>query len=256
MKPPTNTNHARYSSLHLVVGVIGVSAQNQNSENDEFLRAMSKEIARNGGAVRESAELAFETVFPSNKDHKFLSGELTEVVVGLTSKVAYPVSVFAISGYFANPKNSSKPIHELPAQRFNIKLDTKQEASLPLRFTPELEAQQLVLVVLIDYFDVEETPRRVIVFEGPIQIIPSDSLFDLAGLSVIAAFVGAAYIGYKVLTTKDAKNGSSGGSATSVDGTAPKKVKVSAAEIRAEIEAKKDVLDEEWIPVQLKKKKN
>ncbi|ORY35152.1 hypothetical protein BCR33DRAFT_504026 [Rhizoclosmatium globosum] len=84
---------------------------------------------------------------------EFVSGEPAEVVVGVTNLAPHPTAVFAISGYFAQAKNTSKPIHELDAQRFNIRLDSKQQASFPLRFTPEMEAQDLILVVLIDFFD-------------------------------------------------------------------------------------------------------
>ncbi|KAJ3347414.1 hypothetical protein HDU83_002119 [Entophlyctis luteolus] len=122
-----------------------------------------------------------------------------------------------------------------------------------------MEAQDLVLVVYIDYFDLEETPRRVIAFQGPIKIVPADFLFDFAGLSVVAALVGTAYVGYKIATTSQAKSlvgGKRTESTSSSSSSGTKKPKMNASEIRAEIAAKKEVLDDEWIPAGLKKKKN
>ncbi|KAJ3001776.1 UNVERIFIED_CONTAM: hypothetical protein HDU68_006642 [Siphonaria sp. JEL0065] len=214
---------------------------------------MNKEIAKSGGARKQVSELSFDTVFPTAKDSKFVSGEPAEVVVGVTNLASHPTSVFAISGYFASPKNASKPIHELGAQRYSIKLDSKQQASFPLRFTPELEAQDLILVVYIDFFDIEESPIRAIAFEGPIKIIPSDFILDFAGISVIVVIGALSFLGYKIYTNKPVLS-SGGGAGSSAGGAAqaPKK-KVPAAEIREQIAAKKEVLDEEWIPAHLKK---
>ncbi|KAJ3064847.1 hypothetical protein HDU98_011777 [Podochytrium sp. JEL0797] len=212
---------------------------------------MTKEINKSGGPQKNVAELSFDTVFP-NGDGKFLANELAEVVVGVTNLAAHPTTVFAIGGYFADAKNTSKPIHELPAQRYNIKLETSKQASFPLRFTPEMEAQDFVLVVLIDFFDADEAPRRAIAFEGPVTVVPADFLFDFAGISIIAVFGAGAFIAYKVMTAP--KKAAATASATASGTASPAvKVKVPAAQQRAEVAKKQNVLDDEWIPENLKK---
>ncbi|KAI9352639.1 hypothetical protein BDR26DRAFT_849610 [Obelidium mucronatum] len=191
--------------------------------------------------------------FFSNCIQEFVSGEPAEVVVGVTNLGSHPTSVFAISGYFANPKNASKSILDLGAQRFSIKLGSNEQASFPLRFTPELEAQNLILVVYIDFFDIEETPIRAIAFEGPIEITPADALLDFAGLSILLVIGGLSYVGYKIATNKPVISSASASGSSGSAATAAKKPKVPAAEIREQIAAKKEVLDEEWIPAHLKK---
>ncbi|KAJ3063726.1 hypothetical protein BCR33DRAFT_854355 [Rhizoclosmatium globosum] len=242
----------RFQAVFLTLFSLAIAVLAQRAEKDDFLVNMNKEILRNGGAQKHVNELAFDTVFPGSKDSQFVSGEPAEVVVGVTNLAPHPTAVFAISGYFAEAKNTSKPIHELDAQRFNIRLDSKQQASFPLRFTPEMEAQDLILVVLIDFFDADETPRRAIAFQGPVKIIPSDFILDFAGISVIVVISGLAYIGYKIATNPP-KTSSSSNSSSSSSSAEVKKQKIPAAEIREKIAAKKEQLDDEWIPEHLKK---
>ncbi|KAJ3390346.1 hypothetical protein HDU84_007601 [Entophlyctis sp. JEL0112] len=75
---------------------------------------MAKEIARNGGPASSSPDLSFSAAFPSaplrGECAQFVSGQPAEVVIGITNTAQHPTSIFAISGYFANPKNSSKSI--------------------------------------------------------------------------------------------------------------------------------------------------
>ncbi|TPX74315.1 hypothetical protein CcCBS67573_g04419 [Chytriomyces confervae] len=268
------------SLLALVTLFAVVFAQRERFEKDDFLVSMNKEIARNGGAQRTTEYLSFDVVFPKGKDadnRKFVSGEPSEVVVGVTNKAKQATGVYAIGGYFAYSSNTSKPIHEvlslfllnstpipisirasLQQTRFNIRLEPKQQASLPLRFNPEMEAQDLILVVNVDYFDNDEAPHRVVAFEGPVQIIPADFIFDLSGLSVLAVFGAFVFYGGKYLIsvyfpTAAASTGSATSSGVTSTASAAKKVKLTSAELKAEAAKKKEELDDEWIPEHLKK---
>ncbi|KAJ3238137.1 hypothetical protein HDU78_003668 [Chytriomyces hyalinus] len=249
------------SLLALVTLFAVVFAQRERFEKDDFLMSMNKEIARNGGAQRTTEYLSFDVVFPKGKEadnRKFVSGEPSEVVVGVTNKAKQATGVYAIGGYFAYSSNTSKPIHELQQTRFNIRLEPKQQASLPLRFNPEMEAQDLILVVNVDYFDNDEAPHRVIAFEGPVQIIPADFIFDLSGLSVLAVFGAFVFYGGKYLIsvyfpTAAASTGSATSSGVTSTASAAKKVKLTSAELKAEAAKKKEELDDEWIPEHLKK---
>ncbi|KAI8832466.1 hypothetical protein BJ741DRAFT_614601 [Chytriomyces cf. hyalinus JEL632] len=234
----------------------------QREQKDDFLVSMNKEIMRNGGAQRSTEYLSFDVVFPKGKEadsRKFVSGEQTEVVVGVTNKAKQATGVYAIGGYFAYSSNTSKPIHEIQQTRVNVRLEPKQQTSLPLRFNPEMEAQELILVVNVDYFDSDEAPLRVVAFEGPVQIIPSDFIFDLSGLSVLAAFGAFVYYGGKYLisvyfpTAAASTNSTSSSGASSATAAAAKKVKLTSAELKAEAAKKKEELDDEWIPEHLKK---
>ncbi|KAI9366069.1 translocon-associated protein, alpha subunit [Zopfochytrium polystomum] len=219
---------------------LSASAADEDTDNEAFLKAMDDEI-RKGGSDSSGVDLQFTHMFPKNPLNLVRAGDITEVLIGVTNVGKTSATLFAVSGLFSHPQNLSLPLRNLTAQRYNLPLGPKQEATVPFRFIPELEAQDVGLVVYIDYFDNEEAPHRAIAYKGVITITAADSTFDLAGLSLIALLGAGGYYLFKFLAKQYFPE------------TVVKKTRPSAAVIREEIEAKKAVLDDDWIPEHVRK---
>ncbi|KAJ1551186.1 hypothetical protein HK405_014997, partial [Cladochytrium tenue] len=129
----------------------------------------------------------------------------------------------------------------LTAQRYSLPLEPSQEATVPFRFIADVEAQDIGLVVFLDYFDNDEVPNRAVAYKGIIKVIASDSTFDLAGLSIIAMFAAGGYYLFQYLAK------------VYFPEAIVKKTRRSAVAIREEIAAKKEVLVDDWIPDHVKK---
>ncbi|KAI8846765.1 hypothetical protein BC829DRAFT_397836 [Chytridium lagenaria] len=206
-----------------------VRAEDEEQEDDGFIKAMEDEIKKNGGAAKAS-DLEFSYLFPDNPFKVIVANEVAELLIS---------TLFAISGAFTHPKNLSLVLRNVSLLCFNIPpfpLSPSKEATVPFRFRSELEAQDIGLLVHIDYFDNEEHPHRAIAFQDYVKITSSDSYFDIQGLSLIAAVIGAVYFTINFVYS----------AAPEAAGT--KKTRPNKAAIQEEIEAKKDVLAEEWIP--------
>ncbi|KAJ3175632.1 hypothetical protein HK101_010623 [Irineochytrium annulatum] len=208
--------------------------------NAEFLKTMSEEIRKSGGA-KASSELRFSHTFPENPKKVVVSGEFGLLNIGVLNTGKGTNSLFAVSGQFTQPKNYSLPIRNITASRINLQLEPNRDGNVPFKFRAELEAQDVGLVVFLDYFDKEDNPHRVIAYKGQIKITPSDSYFDFQGILLMLGLAAGSYYGVKYLYR------------TYFPETVVKKARPSKAKIQEEIEAKKDVLSDEWIPEHLKK---
>ncbi|KAJ3333874.1 SWI/SNF and RSC complex subunit Ssr1 [Blyttiomyces sp. JEL0837] len=224
--------------LFIVASLIAVVSAAKVSE--EFLNNMNDEIKKNG--VQEtSTDLFFTHVFPNNPLKLVRSGEQTELLIGVKNVGASTQTLFSVSGSLTSPKNFSIPLRNVTAQRYSLPLEPKQEATVPFRFAAEMEPQDIGLVVFVDYFDNDEMPHRVIAYQDVITVSAADSTFDLAGISLLAILGGSGYFLFQYLYKAYFPE------------RVVKKVRPSAAAIREEIEARKDVLSEEWIPEHVKK---
>ncbi|KAJ3117306.1 hypothetical protein HDU96_007212 [Phlyctochytrium bullatum] len=220
-----------------------VRAQDDESdpkESEEFLKAMEDEIRKNAGAEVKT-DLEFTYLFPDNPFKIVVANEVSEILIGVRNKGKNTHTLFAISGAFTNPKNLSQVVRNITNQRYSLPLEPKQEATVPFRFRAELEAQEIGLVVYIDYFDNEEHPHRAIAFKDLVRIASNDTYFDLQGITLMVGLAAGVYFAFKAMYSSFAPE------------TVVKKTRPNKAAIQEEIEAKKDVLSEEWIPEHLKK---
>ncbi|KAJ3102668.1 SWI/SNF and RSC complex subunit Ssr1 [Phlyctochytrium planicorne] len=229
----------------------------EEGEGEEFLKAMEEEIQKNSGGAKVVSDLEFSYLFPDNPFKVVVANEITELLIGVRNTGKQTQTLFAISGAFTHPKNTSLPVRNITMQRYSLPLEPKQEATVPFRFRAEIEAQEIGLIVYIDYFDSDEQPHRAIAFQDLVRVTSNDSYFDLQGaigwkgdmiltaysnrISLIAALVAGVYFGFKAMYKTYAPE------------AVVKKARPSKAAIQEEIEAKKDVLSDEWIPEHLKK---
>ncbi|KAJ3212836.1 SWI/SNF and RSC complex subunit Ssr1 [Dinochytrium kinnereticum] len=216
-----------------------VRADDEN-EGDEFLKAMEDEIRKNSGPETKS-DLEFSYLFPDNPFKVVVSNEVSELLISVRNTGKNTQTLFAISGAFTHPKNLSLVVRNITSQRYSLPLEPKQEATVPFRFRSEIEAQDIGLIVYIDYFDNEEQAHRAIAFKDLVRITSNDSYFDLQGVSLIVALVAGVYFAFQAMYQNYAPE------------VAVKKTRPNKAAIQEEIEAKKDVLSDEWIPDHIKK---
>ncbi|KAJ3414141.1 hypothetical protein HDV05_007003 [Chytridiales sp. JEL 0842] len=232
---PTQANQQQQKSS--AIPFASASSKYDDDGSDEFLKTMAEEIKNAGTGPESASVLKFSAGFPNNPFNNVIADKVTELQINVTNTASTTQTLFGVYAVLTKQSNFSQVLFNLTAARYNVALPTLKTATLPFKFKVETEAQDLGLVVYVDYFDKEEVPHRAVAFKKVIKVSASDYTFDLAGISIIVILGGLGYLAVTSLFNSPTK---------------VVKTKPNVAALREEYEAKKDVLADEWIPDHLK----
>lgn len=87
-------------------------------------------------------------------------------------------TVFGITGYYVDPSDASKVIAKISKDAVTIVVKPGKVSYLKYRFSPQIEAGEVGLLVVLEYYDSDETGYKSIGALEKITVVYGDSVYD------------------------------------------------------------------------------
>jgi hypothetical protein len=101
------------------------------------------------------------------------------VRINMTNASPLKKTVYGLEGFFTDPTDATKVIHEISKDRVQIVVKPGKTIKLKYRFTPRMEPAEVGLMVLVKYYDSDETGYNSVGALENIEVVYGDSPYDL-----------------------------------------------------------------------------
>ena len=129
--------------------------------------------------IKDAPEVDFKFDYPKHKDKIFFIDKQFEVRINITNNSEQTKTVYSMTAYLTDPKDTTKDLKVLKSKDKDMKVIVKPNKTsfLKYRFTPTIVGEY-GLIVLVDYYDLEEVDYKSIGVLDQIKISYSDTLYD------------------------------------------------------------------------------
>jgi len=198
------------------------------------------------------AKVEVTAEFPDNPFSLVVNGQRNKLKVTFNNEEDKNFTVHYLAGAFVNPANFSQILRNITALRYDVNVGPKESADIPFTFYSEFPPQEIGLVVVVDFSDLDGKRYTGIAHNATVTITdPESSIFDLqliflyVVVAVIVAGVGYfiydAFLGGQSKGKRKAKRAA----AASTGANAENPIQSPSGEALR--------LDEDWIPDHHKK---
>ncbi|OAJ42786.1 hypothetical protein BDEG_26198 [Batrachochytrium dendrobatidis JEL423] len=152
--------------------------------------------------IREKHDIKIDYKFPDNELLIFPSGKTGKVKFTLTNLSKEKITVFKVTTTYTKPKDFTKKVSLSPSMDLSFTLVPNKPITYNHVFATDIEAQKANLQIAFDCDDFHgsDDPYRIIAMNTPVEVIFSDSLFDLKSTTLFGL---VSYLFYTVFFYKD-----------------------------------------------------
>lgn len=130
--------------------------------------------------LKDAELVSFAHDFPklAIKD-TFVVDQKAIVRINITNQSILTKTVFKLTGSYVDSKNASKVIRTISSENVQYVVKSGKTINLKYKFIPQIEADNVALLVTVDFYDLDETSYRSVGALQTIRVVYGDSVFDL-----------------------------------------------------------------------------
>jgi len=158
-----------------------------------------------------SPDVSTATVFPSSAERRFASGELIDLVVGITNHGHKQFNVTSIVASLRYPVDWKVHIQNFTKQVYDVVVNPAETTSFLYSFVPDgmLEPREFGVTANVYYEDEEGGNFTTVFFNSTIHLVEANEALDVQTLFTYVGIVGVvgliAFIGFNYLKSATKK---------------------------------------------------